>query len=337
MQFVSGCAGDIIGGVVLVNKAAPGLAALLLLAVFPAAALAAEPMQLVVNGQTRAFLLARPPGPAPRPTIIMLHGLPGTGAAVAGRTGLDQLAPRAGFVAVFPEGLRNRWNHFLPGKEPPLFVQKNEQVGGVPDDAGFLKLLVADLVRRGLSDPKRIYLAGVSNGAFMSMRMICTDAGLFAAVGVLVGGMPERLGADCRPPKPIAALMINGTADQIIPYDGGMVQPGSAFAAWPTERLVAFSASQWSRRDLRTVGPSRHDPSQDRGSALEQVRRPAGRVPSGNRWRSCRTPAARRRSAANGLLPRQGPRLTLCPLSGNIRCISVGSDRAASARAGRGD
>jgi polyhydroxybutyrate depolymerase len=232
--------GDIIGGVVLINKAAPGLAALLLLAVFPAAALAAEPMQLVVNGQTRAYLLAGPPGPAPRPTILMLHGLPGTGAAIARRTGLDQLAPRAGFVAVFPEGLRNRWNHFLPGKEPPLFVQNSQQVGGVPDDAGFLKLLVTDLVGRGVSDPKRIYLAGVSNGAFMSLRMICTDAGVFAAVGVLVGGMPERLGADCRPPKPIAALMINGTADQIIPYDGGMVQPGSAFAAWPTEHLVGF-------------------------------------------------------------------------------------------------
>ncbi len=223
----------------MANKLALRLAALL--AVFPAAAVpAAEPMQLLINGHTRTFLLARPPGAAPRPTIIMLHGLPGSGAAVARRTGLDELAPRARFVAVFPDGLRNRWNHFLPGKEPPLFIQKSQQVGGVPDDAGFLKLLVADLVRRGVSDPKRIYLAGVSNGAFMSLRMICTDAGLFAAAGVLVGGMPERLGADCRPPEPIAALLINATADPIIPYDGGMVQPGSAFGAWPAERLVGF-------------------------------------------------------------------------------------------------
>jgi polyhydroxybutyrate depolymerase len=203
-------------------------------------ALAAEPMQLVVNGQTRTFLLAQPSGPVPRPTLIMLHGLPGTGATVARRSALDELGPRAGFVVVFPDGLRNRWNHFLPGKEPPQFVRNSQEVGGVPDDAGFLKLLVADLVRRGISDPKRIFLAGTSNGAFMALRMICAEPSLFAALGLLVGGMPARLGADCRPAKPIAALMINATADQVMPYDGGPVQPGNAFVAWPTERLVGF-------------------------------------------------------------------------------------------------
>jgi polyhydroxybutyrate depolymerase len=201
---------------------------------------AAEPMELVVNGRARQFLLVRPSSQGPRPTVIMLHGLNGTGTDVARRTGLDQLGPRAGFAAVFPDGLRNRWNHFLPGKEPVAFVQNSQQIGGVPDDVGFLKLLVADLVRRGISDRKRIYLAGSSNGGFMTLRMICADAELFAAAAVLVGGMPDVLGAECRPAKPIAMLMINGTADQIVPYPGGMVQPGNAFNAWSAERLVGF-------------------------------------------------------------------------------------------------
>jgi polyhydroxybutyrate depolymerase len=52
--------------------------------------------------------------------------------------------------------------------------------------------------------------------------------------------MPDVLGAECRPQKPIAVLMINGTADQIVPYAGGMVQPGNAFNAWSAERLVGF-------------------------------------------------------------------------------------------------
>jgi polyhydroxybutyrate depolymerase len=201
---------------------------------------AAEPMELVVNGRARQFLLVRPSSQGPRPTVIMLHGLNGTGADVARRTGLDQLGPRAGFAAVFPDGLCNRWNHFLPGKEPVAFVQNSQQIGGIPDDVGFLKLLVADLVRRGISDRKRIYLAGSSNGGFMTLRMICADAELFAAAAVLVGGMPDVLGAECRPAKPIAMLMINGTADQIVPYPGGMVQPGNAFNAWSAERLVGF-------------------------------------------------------------------------------------------------
>ena len=111
---------------------------------------------------------------------------------------------------------------------------------GVPDDVAFLKTLVADLVRRGISDPKRFYLAGLSNGSFMALRMICSNADLFAAVGLLLNGMPEVVGADCRPPKPIAVMMINGTADQIVPYGGGPVQPGGLFNVWPAERLEKF-------------------------------------------------------------------------------------------------
>ena len=65
---------------------------------------AAEPMDIIVNGQARRFLLVRPSGQAPSPTVIMLHGLNGTGADIARRTALDQLGPRAGFAAVFPDG-----------------------------------------------------------------------------------------------------------------------------------------------------------------------------------------------------------------------------------------
>jgi polyhydroxybutyrate depolymerase len=118
-------------------------------------------MQLTVDGRARAYQLVRPSEQGPRPTFIMLHGLGGTGAEIAKRSGLDQSAPRAGFVGVFPDGVRNRWNSFPPGTEPALYTERNREFGGTPDDVAFLKALVADLVRRGISDPKRIYLAGV--------------------------------------------------------------------------------------------------------------------------------------------------------------------------------
>jgi polyhydroxybutyrate depolymerase len=197
-------------------------------------------MQLAFDGQARTLLLERPAAQGPRPTIIMLHGLNGTGAEVARRSSLDQLGPRAGFVTVFPDGLRNRWNHFLPGKEPPLFVQNSQQIGGVPDDVGFLKFLFANLVRHGISDPRRMYIAGFSNGGFMALRMICAEAGLIAAAGLLASGMPDVLGAECRPATPVPVLVVNGTADQAVPYAGGLVQPGSVVNTWPAERLVDF-------------------------------------------------------------------------------------------------
>src|SRR4029077_12743441 len=130
----------------------------------------AEPIQVTVNGQARTFLLERPVAQGPRPTIIMLHGARRRGADTAHQSGLAQLAPREGLVAVFPEGRGSRWNFFPPGKESAKDLQFFQQQGGVPDDVGFLRTLVTDLVRRGVSDPKRIYISGLSLGGVMALR-----------------------------------------------------------------------------------------------------------------------------------------------------------------------
>jgi poly(3-hydroxybutyrate) depolymerase len=207
----------------------------------------AQSMQLVVDEQPRVFVLNRPPGAEPRPTVIMLHGAGSNAAKEANAPGLGQLAPQNGFAAVFPEGRGGRWNHVPPGKEATAFVELAfKDAGGALDDVKFLRLLVADLIGRGVSDPKRIYLAGRSAGGLMTLRMACEDAKLFAGIGLLITGMSEPQGAVCRPAKPLPVLMLNGTADQLIPYGGGTVAgmdgtPGrGVFAVWPTERLVEF-------------------------------------------------------------------------------------------------
>ena len=156
---------------------------LILTTILPVRGAYAEPMQLIVNGQPRTFLLERPTAQGPRPTIIMLHGAGRRAADIAQDSGLAQLAPREGLVAVFPEGRGSRWNWSPPGKESAKDVQFFQQHGGLPDDVSFLKSLVADLVRRGVSDPKRIYLSGLSLGGVMALRMACVDAGSFAAIG----------------------------------------------------------------------------------------------------------------------------------------------------------
>jgi polyhydroxybutyrate depolymerase len=198
----------------------------------------AEPMQVVVNGQARAFLLERPVAQGRRPTVIMLHGAGRRAADIAQQTGLAQRAPREGLVAVFPEGRGNRWNFFPPGTESAKDVQFFQQHGGLPDDVAFLKILVADLVRRDVSDPKRIYLAGLSLGGVMALRMACVDAGMFAAIGLLISAMADLTGANCQPAKPLPVVMISGTADQMLPYAGGQSIRGDRL--WSTERLVGF-------------------------------------------------------------------------------------------------
>ncbi len=199
---------------------------------------AAEPMPLSVNGQARTLLLQRPAGQGPHPTIIVLHS-GGSGAEQELRSsGLAQLGPQEGFLAVFPEATGGLWNFFPPGKETLQYVQFFKRHGGLPDDVAFLKALVADLVRDGMSDPRRIYLAGRSLGGAMVLRLACVDAGNFAAIGLLISAMPEVVGSDCHPHKPVPVLMINGTDDRVLPFKGERTVQGDIL--WSTERLVAF-------------------------------------------------------------------------------------------------
>jgi polyhydroxybutyrate depolymerase len=118
-----------------------------------------------------------------------LRDAKGSSTTIAQSTKLGTLAPQRGFVAVFPDGLRQQWNFFPPGKEPESFVKDSKASGGVPDDGAFLKGLVDDLVRSGIADPRRVYVVGESNGGLMALRMLCTDANLFAGAALLAAAM----------------------------------------------------------------------------------------------------------------------------------------------------
>ena len=72
----------------------------------------------------------------------------------------------------------------------------------------------------------------------MALRMICVDAEMFAALGLLVSGMPDVVAAACNAAKAIPVLMVKGTADPIVPHAGGLV--ANVLPVWPTERLVTF-------------------------------------------------------------------------------------------------
>ena len=191
---------------------------------------------MVVGGRARSFVLEWPTAlQEPRPAIIILHGL---GGGIRQFGDLPQVALDAGAVTVVPHGIGGRWNFFPPGQESQKDRQLFQQYGGMPDDVGFLKELVADLVARGLADPRRIYVAGLSLGGVMALRMACTNAGMFAAMALLIAGMEETNGAECQPAKPLPVLIVHGTADQVIPYAGKQTLRGDS--VWPTERLAGF-------------------------------------------------------------------------------------------------
>ena len=175
-----------------------------------ATALATARTDLVIttkDGPRHALIFAA--GKGLRPTVIVLHGKSATAAEIAGNSGFVEAAAAHGFTAVFPDGLDEAWHD---GRFPDTVK---------PDDIGFLTALVARLVVDGTADPGRIYLAGISNGGLMTFTMACRAEKLFAGFATIIASMPAPLAACAVGPAPL--VMINGTADPVMPFAGGAV------------------------------------------------------------------------------------------------------------------
>ena len=167
----------------------------------------------------------------PAPTLIVLHGATIPADLTARWSGFAQAAARHGFAAVFPEGIDRLWND---GRGDGLSSS---------DDVGFLRLLNRELIGRGVAEADRIYLSGISNGGMMTLRMLCEAPELYAGAATVIASMPGEAGADCRLRKPMPVVMLNGTADPIVPYEGGSVGlAGTRGKVWPAERTARFIA-----------------------------------------------------------------------------------------------
>jgi polyhydroxybutyrate depolymerase len=181
------------------------------------------------QGVREAIVLPSRQGPAP--TVIVLHGALGTAERTARTSGFAEAAAAHRFTAVFPQGLKRQWND---GREP--------QAAGV-DDVGFIHELVGALVGRGISDRAHVYIAGISNGGMMTFRMLCEASEVFAGAATIIANMPSRVGARCLLRKPVPVVMFNGTADPLVPYEGGGVGfAGGRGQVWAAEETAEFMA-----------------------------------------------------------------------------------------------
>lgn len=147
----------------------------------------------------------------PAPLLINLHGYTSDGIQQALNSGFMPIADTAGFIIAHPEGtkdfLGNRfWNYKI--------------LGVSVDDVGFLERLCDTISAKFNINQNRIYVAGMSNGGYMSYYLACTSD-RFAAVGSVTGSMPTVL-YDCNPSYVTPVIEMHGTADPTVPYDGNL-------------------------------------------------------------------------------------------------------------------
>lgn len=194
-------------------------------------------VRVLSGGAVRSAIVHRPArSGAALPLVVMLHGGYGSARQAQQAYGWDGLADRFGFVVAYPDGLSRSWN-----AGSCCGTAAKQEV----NDVEFVTSLVARIRRDVSVDISRVYVAGMSNGAMMALRLMCeTDA--FAA-GAAVAG---TLVTGCGSPRQASLLQIHGTADDRVPYAGG---PGKAFGASGQARVdgMAIPAinKKWRRVD----------------------------------------------------------------------------------------
>lgn len=149
------------------------------------------------------------------PLVMMLPGGGGT-SDQASRMGMTSVSDENGFVVVYPNAINKHWND---GRQSQRYAEQDQDV----DDVAFLSVVVEKVCREHYVDRRRIFVTGLSNGGFMSQRMVIEKSDLFAAAGIVIATMGEPLSKRFKPKYPVSILFMNGTKDPLVPYDGGEV------------------------------------------------------------------------------------------------------------------
>jgi polyhydroxybutyrate depolymerase len=156
----------------------------------------------------------------PMPLVMVFHGHDGTGASIADVTRFNDLAEQKGFIVVYPDGIEQNWN--LRGAS-----------SGKVDDVSFTTALIDRLQQIRNIDSRRIYATGFSKGAIFAQDLACEIPDRIAAFASVAGALPVRLQPKCQPNTPISMLMINGTKDLAVYYQGDVKTKRGALISVP--------------------------------------------------------------------------------------------------------
>jgi polyhydroxybutyrate depolymerase len=189
----------------------------------PGAAAKAGSTIMVSSVMSRPFQLHIPTSyraGTPLPLVVMLHGYTANGATEESYLKLTPQSDLKGFLYATPDGTKES------STAAPRFWNATDACcnfySSTVDDSAYVSGIITQLSKDFPVDPKRVYLIGHSNGAFMSYRMACDHADQIAAIVSLAGAMWNDT-AKCTPKRPVSVLEVHGTADERIDYNGGAI------------------------------------------------------------------------------------------------------------------
>jgi polyhydroxybutyrate depolymerase len=192
-----------------------------------------------IDGVIRNFIVHVPPAISQTektPVVLVFHGGGGGAKSMAKFSRFNEVGDAHKAIVVYPDAISKHWND---GRTFPSHPDE--------DDVRFITEALDFLSERYNADPKRVYVAGISNGGFFAERLALQLPTRIAAIVVIDAGITKQLQEMASIDMPVATLLILGTEDPLVPYNGGTI--GAAFGGRGEVLPGAQTLSFWANHN----------------------------------------------------------------------------------------
>jgi polyhydroxybutyrate depolymerase len=224
---------------------------------------------MTVGGLKRTYRTYVPRGLAKgAPLVVVMHGAGENGSRMRVETGygFEILADQHGFAVAYPNAYDGFW-------EACTRVGDVSANGLSIDDAGFLTGMVDKLVGEIGVDPDRVFAAGSSRGGFMAFHLALEAPSRFRAVAAVSANVPSPENFKCQPARrgTCSVMIMNGTDDPLVPFDGGAVNVLGLFYKMGRVRSSRESGQYFADLNDITGTPQRSETEVADGVRVERL------------------------------------------------------------------
>jgi polyhydroxybutyrate depolymerase len=178
---------------------------------------------LQIDGNYRSFVFNKPTAARDDGSLVfVMHGSGGNAQGfMKGTENLLNKTANENVIFVYPNGYKHYWNECRKASTAET------NVININEEAFFQKMIDYFKTRYHVSE-KKVFAVGTSGGGHMAYKLAITMPSKFAAVTAIIASLPDTDNFDCVESKVAVPIMIvNGTADPLNKYEGGMIQLGT--------------------------------------------------------------------------------------------------------------
>jgi polyhydroxybutyrate depolymerase len=196
---------------------------------------------ITVDNRERQYLVHLPPSFGSKkslPVIFAFHGGGGEYKKTIRYYNLNGLADDNGYIVVYPNAVNKAWS--MHGVSSRV-----KNIDNDVDDVKFISTLLDFLITNCKADSNHVFCTGISRGGIFSLFLAWQLSDRITAIAPVCASIPQAIADEYSFKHPTPVLLINGTEDPLINYNGGAGKMNGRNARTqtanmlPTEELIS--------------------------------------------------------------------------------------------------